>query len=112
MIKRVSLVWKHPNLSDDLFQSLWLGEHAELATKLVGLREYVIDFIADAPPGLPSGIATLRFDSMEALEAAFADEQLRMRLHATRDEFANRVEVFIVDETVVFRSKGESCEQD
>jgi uncharacterized protein (TIGR02118 family) len=89
-----------------MFRLLWLGQHASLAKQLVGLREYVIDFIPEAPPGLPSGIATVRFDSLEALEAAFADEQLRTRLHETRDEFASRVEVFIVDENVVFSSRG------
>jgi hypothetical protein len=101
VIKRTSLVWKRPELSDAQFRALWLGAHAEDAKQLVGLREYVIDFIADAPAGLPSGIATVRFDDLAALEAAFADDALRSRLLTTRTAFAARVEVFIVQENVV-----------
>jgi hypothetical protein len=61
MIKRTSLVWKKPGLSDAAFKACWLGEHAELAKQLVGVREYIIDFIADAPTGLPSGCARRDF---------------------------------------------------
>lgn len=101
MIKRTSLVWKRPELSDDEFRSRWLGEHAEAAKRLAGLREYVIDFIADAPASVPSGIAVVRFDDREALDAAFADEALVRELMATRETFATHVRVFVVDEAVV-----------
>lgn len=103
MIKRTSLVWKRPGLSDAEFKALWLGEHAADAKQLRGLREYIIDFVPDASPDLPSGIAVVRFDSRDALDAAFADEELRHRLLASREAFAARVEVFIVDEAVVFQ---------
>src|SRR3981081_4739778 len=76
MIKRVSHVWKRPELSDAEFRQLWLGEHVEYAKRLVGLREYVIDFVTQGPSEGPSGIATLRFDSRDALEAAFGDPAL------------------------------------
>src|SRR3981081_3260837 len=78
MIKRVSFVWKRPELSDAEFRQLWLGEHVEYAKRLEGRREYVIDFILEGPNGGPSGIATLRFDPREALESAFGDPALSL----------------------------------
>jgi len=101
MIKRTSLVWKRPELSDAEFRRIWLGEHAEYAKKLPGVREYTIDFVTDPPKGAPSGIATLRFDTREALEAAFSDPHLKENLMRTREQFARDVQVMIVDECVV-----------
>jgi hypothetical protein len=103
MIKRVSLVWKRPELQRSEFRALWLGEHAELARGLAGTREYVIDFNEDATSGQPDGIATLRFEDLAAVERAFGDEDLKAALLRTRDQFAVRAEVFFVDETIVFR---------
>ena len=101
MIKRTSLVWKHPELSDGEFRRLWLGEHVAYAKQLPGLREYVIDFVTDPPDGAPNGIATVRFDTREALDAAFSDPQLKQQLLRTREQFAASVQVMIVDEQVV-----------
>ena len=98
MIKRVSLVWKRPELSHAEFRELWLGEHVQHAKRLVGLREYIIDFVTDGPAEGPAGIATLRFDSRKALDAAFADSQLAQDLLRTRNTFAQSVQVFLVDE--------------
>jgi hypothetical protein len=69
-----------------------------VAHRIPGVREYTIDFVPEAPEGAPSGIATLRFDSHTALEAAFSDAKLSDDLRRTRDEFAARVVVMIVDE--------------
>lgn len=101
MIKRVSLVWKHTHLSDEEFRRLWLGEHVDVARRIPGVREYSIDFVPQAPVGAPSGIATLRFDSRAALDAAFSDSKLNDELRRTRDVFAERVQVMIVDEHIV-----------
>jgi uncharacterized protein (TIGR02118 family) len=101
MIKRTSFVWKRPELSDAEFRRLWLGEHVQYAKQLSGLCEYVIDFVTDAPSGAPSGIATLRFDSREALDAAFSDSRLQESLLRTREQFAESVQVMLVEEQVV-----------
>ena len=107
MIKRTSLVWKHPELSDTEFRRIWLGEHVDYAKRLPGVREYTIDFIPDASDGMPSAIATLRFDSREALDAAFSIPHLKEGLMRTRDQFAKAVQVVIVDECVVVaRNEG------
>ena len=107
MIKRTSLVWKHPELSDAKFRELWLGEHIVYAKQLPGVREYVIDFVVDAVDGQPNGIATLRFDSREALDAAFAIPHIKEGLLRTRERFAQRVQVMIVDEHTVVRAAEE-----
>src|SRR5579871_6498442 len=101
MVKRISLVWKRPELSPAEFRSLWLGEHAEYAMHLTGLREYVIDFIIEGQASGPDGIATLRFDDREALDLAFGEPTLAENLLRTRKTFAAAVQVMIVDEHVV-----------
>lgn len=107
MIKRTSLVWKRPELTQAQFRNLWLGEHAEHAKRLPGVREYVIDFVTEGPDDAPAGIATLRFDTRAALESAFADPRLKEDLLRTRAQFATAVQVLLVDEcTVVPRTGG------
>jgi len=101
MIKRTSLVWKRPHLSDAEFRRIWLGEHVEYAKQLPGVREYTIDFVSEGPNGSPSAIATLRFDSREALEAAFSVPYLKENLLRTREQFAESVQVMIVEECAV-----------
>jgi uncharacterized protein (TIGR02118 family) len=101
MIKRISLVWKRPHLSDAEFRRIWLGEHVQYARKIPGVREYTIDFVTEGPAGAPSGVATLRFDDKGALEKAFSDPQLNEDLRRTREEFAKKVQVVIVDENLV-----------
>lgn len=101
MIKRISLVWKRPELSNEEFRRVWLGEHVDYAHKIPGVREYSIDFVTDGPDGAPSGIATLRFDHQTALEAAFSNPQLNEDLRRTRERFAQCVQVLIVEENIV-----------
>lgn len=102
MFKRISLVWKRPELSQEEFAKLWLGEHADLARQLPKLREYVVDFVENPRPGEPDGVATVRFDSREDCDAAFATPGLGEELLRTRDEFAASVSVLFVDEHVLY----------
>jgi len=101
MIKRTSLVWKRPDLSDAEFRRLWLGEHVAYAKQLPGLREYIIDFVTEGPAEGPAGIATLRFDSRKALDAAFSDPTLSKELLRTREQFARSVQLMFVDEEII-----------
>ena len=107
MFKRVSLVWKREDLSEEAFRTAWMGEHVQLALGLPRLREYTIDFVTNSAPGSPDGIATLRFDNREDYERAFATPGLRDDLIRTRDDFASSVQVLYVDERVVHRDLGE-----
>lgn len=108
MIKRVSLVRKRPGLTDREFAETWLGEHADVARRLPGLREYVVDFVRDPTPGGPDGIATVRFDTRDACDAAFATPGFHDDLLRTRADFAESVDVFFVDEHVVYLDEQES----
>ena len=101
MIKRVSLVWKRGDLSDVEFRQLWLGEHVDYAKQLPGLRAYSIDFVTEGVDGGPSAIATLRFDSRQALDAAFSVPHIKENLMRTREQFAESVQVMIVEERIV-----------
>jgi len=101
MVKRISLVWRRPELTRQAFRSIWLDEHATHAQRLTGLREYVIDFVHDAPEGAPDAIATVRFDSREALDTAFALPDLKTDLIRSRDQFAAAVQLLFVDEYTV-----------
>jgi uncharacterized protein (TIGR02118 family) len=101
MIKRTSLVWKRPDLRNAEFRRLWLGDHVGYARRLPGLREYVIDFVTEGPSEGPAGIATLRFDSRQALNAAFSDPALQRELLATREQFARSVQLLFVDEEII-----------
>jgi len=101
MIKRVSLVWKRRGMTDAEFRRIWLGEHVDYAKQLPGLRAYNIDFVTDGTSEGPSAIATLRFDSKQALDAAFNVPHIKENLMRTREQFAESVQVMIVDEVVV-----------
>ena len=101
MLKRISLVWKRAGLSDAAFRRIWLGEHAQLARRLEGLRGYSIAFPESEDPAMPDGIATTLFDSRAACERAFADKELVTGLMRTREDFAGRVVVAFADETTL-----------
>jgi uncharacterized protein (TIGR02118 family) len=109
MVKRISLVWRRPEIDAATFKALWLGEHVDLARKLPGLREYTIDFATDAPLGAPDGVATVRFETREALDAAFNTPGLKEALLETRETFAERVEVLFVEEAIVVSARREAA---
>lgn len=98
MVKRISLVWKKAELTRAEFREIWLGEHVVVAKRLPGLREYAIDFVEEGGEGGPDAIATVRFDTRAALDAAFAIPELSSELRRTRDQFAASVQVIFVDE--------------
>ncbi len=101
MIKRVSLVWKRRGLTEAEFRQLWLGEHVDYAKQLPGLRAYSIDFVTEGPDEAPAAIATLRFDSRQALDAAFSVPHIKDNLMRTREQFAESVQVMIVEECAI-----------
>ncbi len=100
MIRRVSLVRKRSDLTREEFLARWTGEHVEYAKRLPGLRGYVIHILdGEAPP--IDGIAITTFDSRDAAERAFADPDLAPGLGRTRDDFAESVEVYFMEEHVI-----------
>jgi hypothetical protein len=100
MIRRISVVHRRPDISQDEFKSRWLGEHAEIAANLKGLRGYVVYFPTE-PCGAFDGIAVTTFESRQAAENAFADPAVAHDLRRTREDFASTVQIAFVDEHVV-----------
>jgi uncharacterized protein (TIGR02118 family) len=98
MIKRVSAVRRRADLSREEFVRLWIVEHGPVALELEGLREYTVDIVqGDVDPGF-DGLATVRFDSLDAMQQAFADTRVAAELARTRESFAAKVTPVIVDE--------------
>jgi uncharacterized protein (TIGR02118 family) len=100
VIRRISLVRKRPELTREQFLARWTGEHVEIAKRLPGLRGYVIQILDGESPIL-DGIAITTFDSREAAERAFADPDLADGLRRTRDDFAESVDVYFVEEHTI-----------
>jgi uncharacterized protein (TIGR02118 family) len=105
MLKRISLVRRLPDLTREEFAARWLGEHVAIAQRLPGLRGYTVD-IAEEPNGPFDGLATVRFESRAAAEAAFADPELAEGLRRTREGFAASVEIVWVEERVIVPYMG------
>lgn len=74
MVKLVALLRRRDGLSTEEFNRWWIRDHAPIAKQLPGLRGYRINLAVGGPePVLPyDGTAELWFDSVEAMEAAFA----------------------------------------
>lgn len=105
MIRRISLVRRRPELTRDQFLARWTGEHVQIASRLEGLRGYVI-YVPEGESSLLDGIAVTSFDSRETAERAFSDPELAAELRRTRDEFAASVEVHFVEEHVIVREEA------
>jgi uncharacterized protein (TIGR02118 family) len=103
MIKLIALLKRKPGMTQQEFAARWLNEHTKLSAKMPGLREYRINIAAahqpddDAGP-VYDGTAEQWWDSMEAMEAAFAspegvtagadaDSFADVRLHIYTDEY-------------------------
>jgi hypothetical protein len=100
VIQRISIVRRRPDISQDEFKSRWLGEHAEVASQLKGLKSYVLYFPTEECDAF-DGLAVTTFDSREAAERAFGDPALADDLRRTREDFASSVEIAFVDEHVI-----------
>jgi uncharacterized protein (TIGR02118 family) len=70
---RVVVLYKTPK-SADAFDKYYFATHVPLAKKLPGLKKYEVSQGAVVAPAGPSGVhlvATLHFDSLDAIKAAF-----------------------------------------
>ncbi|HEU4720619.1 MAG TPA: hypothetical protein VFS59_04590 [Gemmatimonadaceae bacterium] len=106
MIKRVSLVRLRSDLSRATCLERWAGEHADVMRTLPGVLEYTVDVAREErPAGSWDAIVTVRFADAAALER-FASPAVQERLLATRDDFAEAVDVFLVDEHTLIPSGG------
>ena len=75
MLKLVLLLNRRPDLSVDEFRRYWHETHRPLLEQLPGLRRLVLNDVLPGPDGTPpvcDGISEDWFDSLEAMQAAFA----------------------------------------
>jgi uncharacterized protein (TIGR02118 family) len=109
MVKLIALLKRKPGLSREAFARRWLEEHTKLSSQLPGLLEYRINVaVHHQPEGdglepLYDGTAELWWESVEAMEAAFASE-IGKRAGADADEFCDvRLHLYTEEHFVVRR---------
>ena len=97
MIKRISLVRRKPDWTDEAFIAHWMGPHAAIVKQLPGLRGLRFGDVQSWTPadGVAwDGIGEIWFDSVEAATAAFAAEPYRSQL---------------IEDRKIFLGEGQSC---
>ena len=107
MVKLVAFLKRKPGISPEEFARRWVGRHAPMAAKLPGLRGYRINIATPrqpegtGPDPVYDGTAELWWDSIEAMEKAFATEQGE-RAGADADEFSSvRLHLYTTEHVIV-----------
>jgi uncharacterized protein (TIGR02118 family) len=96
VIARLGMAARAPHLSYEDFQAHWAGSHGDATLALPGLRGYVQlpAVLSDGAPVLSEwgydAISTLDFDSVEAMDAAFASEGYRTVVKADEAKFIDK----------------------
>jgi uncharacterized protein (TIGR02118 family) len=104
VIKRVSLVRRHADLSREEFLERWMGRHADVVRQLPGLRGLRFGVVErwDPDDAAWDGVGELWFESIEAAEAAFATEPFHSRLvEDRRSLFREAQSCFVTEHTAV-----------
>jgi uncharacterized protein (TIGR02118 family) len=107
MVKLVAFLKRRPGVGTQEFARRWIESHAKMAAQLPGLRGYRINIANDrqpeetGPEPVYDGTAELWWDSVEAMEAAFATD-LGQRAGADADEFATvRIHLYTTEHVIV-----------
>ena len=107
MVKLVALLKRKPGIGREQFARRWVESHAKMAAQLPGLRGYRINIATDRQPDgtgpepIYDGTAELWWDSIEAMEAAFATD-LGQRAGVDADEFASvRTHLYTTEHVIV-----------
>jgi hypothetical protein len=99
MLKRLSLVRLRGDVPRDECLRRWFGEHADIVRGLPEVREYTVDVAEEAVgDGGWDAVATLRFDNRASMQRSLERPEIAAELARTRAEFAEAVQVLIVDE--------------
>lgn len=100
MFKAIILLGRSEGTTHEAFCEWWLGEHAELARGLPGLRGLRFNVVEsnDAPY---DGISELWFDSREAFDAAYATEHGRRVAADSLAHVERRERLFVAEQTLV-----------
>ena len=107
MIKLIALLKRKPGLSREEFARRWLEEHLRLSTKMPGVRGYRVNIATHHQPDgdgvepLYDGTAELWWDSVGAMEAAFASAAGKIA-GADADQFAEvRIHIYTEEHIAV-----------
>jgi uncharacterized protein (TIGR02118 family) len=107
MVKLVAFLKRKPEIGREQFARRWVESHAKMAAQLPGLRGYRINIATDRQPDgtgpepIYDGTAELWWDSIQAMEAAFATD-LGQRAGADADEFASvRTHLYTTEHVIV-----------
>lgn len=108
MIKRISLLTRRDEWSEEDFRRHWLEVHGPLAQKVPGMRRYVQNHIVDRSghPLLPSsggrvdGVAELWFDDREAMEKALSSPEAKA-MFEDGAKMLGAVTTYLVEEKVL-----------
>ncbi len=98
MIRRVVFVRRKEGLTPEEFWAHYTGPHAAIVRRLPGLRRLTLSRPASPQASQWDAVGELWFDSVEAVDRAFADPAIAARLRADRPLFLGASEVVIVDE--------------
>ena len=100
MIKRVSLVRRHSQLTREAFLEHWMGAHAELVKQLPGVRGLRFGVVEEWTPEEKGwdGVGEVWFDSIEAAHAAFATEPYHSQLVEDRKLLFSEAQACFVTE--------------
>lgn len=104
VIKRVSLVRRHADLSREAFVERWMGAHADIVRQLPGLRGLRFGVVEQWFPAEAAwdGVGEVWFDSVEAAEAAFAAEPYHSLLVEDRKGlFGEAQSCYVTEHTAV-----------
>jgi uncharacterized protein (TIGR02118 family) len=107
MVKLIALLKRKPGISQEEFARRWLTEHTKLSTKIPDVRGYRINIATDRQPAgtgnepIYDGTAEMWWDSIEAMEAAFASEQGKAA-GADADQFADvRIHIYTEEHEIM-----------
>lgn len=107
MVKLVAFLKRKPGISKEEFVQRWVHEHTKLSRQLSGLRGYRINIATPRQPEgsgaepIYDGTAEMWWESIEAMEAAFATD-IGRRAGADADEFAAvRLHLYTTEHVIV-----------
>lgn len=107
MVKLIALLKRKPGYSKEEFARRWLDEHIKLSSRMPGLLGYRINLAIEHQPDgdniepIYDGTAELWWDSVEAMEAAFASEE-GVVAGIDADKFADvRIHIYTEEHVVV-----------
>lgn len=105
MVKLIAFLKRKPGMTMAEFEHRWVVEHTKISAQMPGLLGYRINIATERQPGgsapLYDGTAELWWESIDAMEAAFASE-IGRAAGADADLFADvRIHLYTEEHIVV-----------